>query len=304
MKAVWSFWPKPAKEGHGSRWPSEKHHFLSWILSVMEASKHYGAETELVTDDEGAATLVDGLGLKFTNVSTALNRLRGSDSSWWALGKIVAYRQQTRPFVHLDNDVILWSRLPDELENADVLAQNPEFFRVGDPGEWYIPEQLERLVAGSDGWLPREWRWYRSVFSNFSSAICCGIYGGNRLDFIQYCADLALKIVEHPMNAPAFMSTDNISKSRYLMLIEQFLPMACIEYHMDNPFSDFKNIRPRFLFHCMQDAYCRAFRVGYTHLISDSKSHPFAMERLESRVRAGYPELYDRCCRFLSKRSS
>jgi hypothetical protein len=266
----------------------------------MEARKHY-EDTQLITDDEGERTLIDGIGLQFRRVYKTLNHLREYDSSWWALGKIIAYRSQDVPFVHIDSDVILWSRLPEELENADVFAQNPEFFVVADPNTWYIPDRLERLLLHeNNGWLPKEWNWYRAIFSDMLSAVCCGIYGGTRLDFIHYCAETALQIVNHPINAAAFKDTDSKSKNLYLMLIEQFLPAACLEYYADNKYSPFCGIKPRFLFHSVEDAYCRAFRCGYTHLISISKSNPIIAERLETRVQSEYPELYERCIRYLA----
>jgi hypothetical protein len=298
LRPVWSFWSKPAEERQGSPWPNDKLHLLSWILSVMEAKKHYGGDTQLVTDDAGAKKLVDQLGLRFGRVSTALNQLKDYDSSWWALGKIVAYRAQEVPFVHIDSDVILWTRLPEELETADVLAQNPEFFVVGDPHTWYIPDRLEKsLLHENEGWLPREWNWYRAVFSDLLSAVCCGIYGGRRLDFIHHCADLALRIVEHPVNREVLKAEDKKIKNLYLMLIEQFLPVACLEYHTDNRFSKFYGVKFRYLFNSMEDAYYRAFRCGYTHLISSSKLNPIVIERLEARVQKEYPDLYARCMR-------
>src|SRR4051812_37750639 len=104
MKAVWSFWTKPYYAGRRASWYSELHHWLSWGLSVYTSRQHY-PETCLVTDDEGARILVDGLQLPFEHVSTALNEMADQNPDWWALGKFEAYRQQQTPFVHLDADV-------------------------------------------------------------------------------------------------------------------------------------------------------------------------------------------------------
>ena len=54
---------------------------------MCAARRHYPT-TCLVTDDEGARLLIDGLRLPFARVSTALNALRDEDPEWWALGKI------------------------------------------------------------------------------------------------------------------------------------------------------------------------------------------------------------------------
>lgn len=69
MRAVWSLWTKPFREGRGRPWFSEKHHLLGWVLSVETASKHY-SKTSLFTDDKGARMLVDSIGLEFDHVST------------------------------------------------------------------------------------------------------------------------------------------------------------------------------------------------------------------------------------------
>ena len=45
-----------------------------------------------------------------------------------ALGKLIAYSIQDGPFVHIDNDVFLWKPLPQELLQAPVFAQCPEYF--------------------------------------------------------------------------------------------------------------------------------------------------------------------------------
>ena len=85
MRAVWSFWSKPFRAGRGSRWLSDYHSHLAWGLSVECARRHY-PDTLLVTDDEGAALLVDRLKLPFARVSLELNQLRDRDPDWWALG--------------------------------------------------------------------------------------------------------------------------------------------------------------------------------------------------------------------------
>jgi hypothetical protein len=102
------------------------HHLLSWVLSVCEAVRHY-PDTCLVTDTEGARLLVDSLGLPFRHVDLRLDALHPAcDDEWWVLGKLTAYAAQTAPFIHLDNDVVLWNALPSAVTAAPVFAQNPE----------------------------------------------------------------------------------------------------------------------------------------------------------------------------------
>jgi hypothetical protein len=174
MRAVWSFWSKPFQRRGQRTWTSAAHHLYAWVLSVETAKQHY-AETQLYTDDAGAQLLVEKLGLRFSQVSTALNVLAGTDPDWWALGKLYTYGLQDAPFVHIDNDAFLWKPLPERLTHAAVFAQNPEPFAAG--YFCYQPAQLEWVLnRGAPGWLPREWLWFRRS-TRLQRAECCGILG-------------------------------------------------------------------------------------------------------------------------------
>ena len=295
MKAVWSLWTKPlSRERPSGWWASDKQHWLSWILSVETARRHY-PETWLYTDDLGARILVDGLGLPFTHVSTELNALADHDPGWWALGKIYTYHLQTGPFVHLDSDVFLWKRLPPHLEQADVLAQSPEYFIPG--ASCYRPECFEQtLQNATSGWLPEEWMWYRRMYWP-QRAESCGILGGTHTDFIRYYADCSLRLIEHPANQYGWRHFED--KLGNMILIEQYLLSACIEYHKADPRSPFAGVGIQYLFNTPDDLFnpdCAA-QVGYTHLIADAKRDPVLAQRLELRVQRDYPDLYERCLR-------
>ncbi len=299
MKAVWSFWSKPFEAHHHSAWPSAKHHLLAWVLSVETARLHY-PDTWLITDDAGAQLLVDGLGLPFTRVSTELNALAQYDPDWWALGKIYAYRLQTAPFVHIDNDVFLWKRLPERLEHADVFAQNPEPISAG--ASIYQPEQLERaLNYPGNGWLPDEWLAYRRARRKRSE--CCGIFGGRRIDFIQRYATASLCVIDEPSNRPALQALRD--KRVHMLLIEQYLLAAFVEYYRTRAALPSGTVRMEYLFNSMADAWNPhyAARAGLTHLLSGVKKSPLFADKLENRVRCDYPELYEQCCQLALRKA-
>ena len=291
MRAVWSFWSKPFRAHHHRVWASDRHHLLAWILSTQTAGRYY-RPLVLYTDDDGARMLVDGLGLEFDEVHTTLNALSHHDADWWAIGKLYAYRSEREPFVHLDNDVFLWKRLPETVESAAVLAQNPEFFLAGQ--SYYQPEVFEDVLEGrADTWLPVEWRWYRSSGTDLR-AECCGVFGGQRIDFIHHYASQAIKIVEHPANRRALQSLDN--KIGHNVLFEQFFLGACIEYHSRQSSSPYRDIAVEHVFPSIDDAFDPAIagEIGYTHLIADAKQNPDLAERLERRVARDYPAHYHR----------
>jgi len=291
MRAVWSFWTKPYEAHHRSAWLSDRHHLLAWVVSMKSGAAHY-RPTCLVTDDAGARLLVDGLGLEFDVVSTALNALSDYDPGWWALGKIYTYRLQTEPFVHIDSDVFLWQRLPAQLERAALFAQNPERFTPG--ASYYRPELFELVLAG--GWLPDEWRWYRAAGQG-QSAICCGIVGGHRMDFLHHYAAQALRLIDHPANRPHWSRLSD--KIGHNVLFEQYLLAACLQYHRDRPGSPFRDLDINYLFESSDSAYDpnNAARLGYSHLIAGAKRNTRLAQRLEQRVMRDYPKLYERCLR-------
>ncbi len=298
MKAVWSFWSKPFEAHRRSMWPSERHHLFAWALSVETARQHY-PDTWLITDDAGARMLVDGLGLPFTRVSTELNALAHHDPDWWALGKVYAYRMQTEPFVHIDNDVFLWKRLPARLEHADVFAQNPEPISGSTP--YYQPERLEYAIErATGGWLPDEWRWYRRA-SKYQRAECCGLFGGNRIDFISRFAEASLRSVNDPCNQHALQSLPD--KRMHSLLIEQYLLAAFVEYHKDLAILPWGKVHIEYLFNAMPDLWnpSHAMQAGFTHLIAGAKRNPLFADRLENRVRRDYPKLYERCCKLAAR---
>lgn len=292
MRAVWSLWTRPYQAHRKYTWMSQRQFLFSWVLSVETARQHY-KETCLITDDNGARMLVDGLGLRFCHVSTELSALKDHDPEWWALGKVYAYKFQTKPFVHIDNDVFLWKPLPQRMECAAVLAQNPEYFTDGMSS--YRPGDFEAVINNTNGgWWPEEWIWYRSAHLPLKGE-CCGIFGGTRLDFIRHYATLSTKLVEHPYNHNRWHLLKN--KIGHNILFEQFFLSACLEYHKGRMESPYKDIDIEYLFESWEASYSpgKAAEAGYTHLIGDAKKNTEVSDRLKKRILRDYPEYYERC---------
>jgi hypothetical protein len=298
MRAVWSFWSKPFAAHRHLVWSSDKHHLLSWVLSTETARRHY-ARSVLITDTAGARMLVDGIGLAFDEVDTTLDAIADADPSWWALGKLYAYRAQTEPFVHIDNDVFLFKALPQELESAPVFAQNAEHFVPGQ--SFYRPEAVESaLSVASHAWLPPEWLWYRQNGAN-SRGECCGVLGGSHVDFIRHYAAQAIRMIDEPGNRRALEALPD--KLVHTCLLEQYLLAACIEYYRAHAGSPFDDVAIRYLFSSIEEAFSSetAARLGYTHLIADSKHDLAVMARLEARVARDYPDRFQGCTEYLEQ---
>jgi hypothetical protein len=261
---------------------------MSWVLSLETARRHFRTAA-LVTDTEGAALLVDNLGLRFDEVSTQLDDLPDAASSWWGLGKIVAYGCQSEPFVHVDSDVYLWSPLPDRLLTARVLGQNPESFVPG--SSYYRPEVFERVLAYG-GWLPEEWLAIRKHAFPVLGAVCCGIVGGTDLEFLSHYSSQAINLVTHFRNEPLLKRLKD--PADHMILPEQFFLWACLKYHSVNPASRFKGVGIEYLFASESHAYQGAGASAYTHLIGSAKVNRLIVSRLERRVRRQFPALATR----------
>lgn len=294
MRAVWSFWSKPYKAYKGRIWREPRHHLLAWGLSLRLAKRQF-AETLLVTDSAGKALLVDQLGLDFTEVSTELDRLRNADPGWWALGKLVAYSVQDRPFIHLDTDVFLWRPLPASLTAAPVFGQCPEDHNALET--WCGPADVERAFTQHGMSLPTEWEWARSRSLSHFREVNCGIVGGTRTDFLRYYANLSIDLVMNRKYAAAWAEFPD--KAGYNMVVEQFQLAACIDFHRLSPESPFRGIGIRYLFPSCGEAYNpqAAAKAGYTHLLGESKSIPDVTSRLDRRVAELDPAFHRHCQR-------
>lgn len=274
MHAVWSLWSKPMRSGH-ERWKSRRHHLLSWVTSFNAARQHY-PDTSLVTDNEGAELLVVRLGLPFGEIYTTLNELGGEHPRLWALGKLLAYSIQERPFVHLDSDVYLWQRLPSRLEESRVFAQNEE----RNSHMWcYAPERIEQSI----GHVPMPWRRFRER-GKLDWAPCCGILGGTDTKLLREYAESALEWVR-------------IAGSEEWARVEATTePCVHLEQYYLAGFAEFHNARMSFLFEQSENPFDVdvARRRGFTHLMAGAKRSDRILARLEARVKRDWPEYYER----------
>lgn len=294
MRAVWSLWTKPLRAQRRAGWLTPRHHLLSWVLSVELASRHYD-DTCLVADDEGAAVLVDALGLRFGSVSLGLNALDDHDPDWWAIGKLYAHAEQDRPFVHIDSDVFLWEPLPEALKQTGVFTQNPEVSPYG--ASYYRPESIEYDIRRQGGWMPEEFEHYMP-FGGELRAENCGIVGGTRVDFMRYYAERAIGFIEHPANQKVWARRPR--RDQDFVTFEQLMLSACLAYHQGRADSPYAGIAMSYLFDSHEDALSRANASGYTHLAADSKRDPDLSRHLEHAVAHHFPDQYRRATDFLA----
>jgi hypothetical protein len=182
---------------------------------------------------------------------------------------------------------------------APVLAQNPEYFEPGQ--SYYQPQAFEAALDEIDGaWLPPEWQWHRGCGLPHR-AECCGVFGGQRDDFIRHYASQAIRLLEHGPNQLGWQRVTN--KIGHNVLFEQYLLGACVDYHRGRGESPFRDIDIAYVFASLDHAFdpACATAVGYTHLIADAKRNADLAKRLDARVARDYPEQYQRCVDYLAQ---
>ena len=291
MRAVWSFWSVPFLARRSLTWCTPLHHLLAWGLSLRLARQHY-PETMLVTDRVGKKLLVERLGLPFVHISTELEQLAEVDPGWWALGKLIAYGLQDRPFVHVDTDVFLWKPLPKVVAQSPVFTQCPEFYPNDSKPSL---RAIEHAFAQQKTQLPVEWQWARSRGASHFREENCGILGGTHVDFIRHYSRTALDLALRPENGQAWSQLPD--KTLHNFTVEQFFLAACLDFHNSHPASEYGGVTVRRLFSSVAEA-CdigHAARTGFTHLWGTTKSHPVVGRRLEERMRRDDPSYFRRC---------
>src|SRR5262249_30914952 len=133
------------------------------------------------------------------------------------------------------------------------------------------------------------------VSAQNNTAVCCGIVGGGAVEFLNYYADTAIRMIQHPRNRAVWASIGSTVADN--ILVEQYLLSACVAFHGRRKDSKYAGTTMRYLFRSSEEAFddSAAARAGYTHLIGGAKSEPNLAHRLEERVRREYPDYYRRC---------
>lgn len=279
-RAVWSFWSVPYRHQRGRHWPNDLCHALSWILSFRLASQLFET-TALVTDDQGYELLIERLRLPFDEVTLSLNEIADQDPSWWALGKLHAYREQNVPFLHIDSDVFLWPGFPAGDLSGEIVAQNPEHAPTSDAG-YYRPTAVATAIRSTGGFLPPELGRY--IDNGGDAALCTGIVGGTAVPLLRHYADLSIRLVESAENQEAWRRLAPLED--FNLVVEQYL-LGALCWGGDQ-------VDVHCVFGSQQDTFSEewAHERRFTHLIASAKSDSRYMRWLAARVHRDFPADY------------
>ncbi|MFA6247470.1 MAG: DUF6734 family protein [Mucilaginibacter sp.] len=290
MKFLQTFWTGPediSKKkllGLKAGWLSPEYHWMSWALSCLQAKSIFGS-VNLVTDKAGKELLVDLLQLPYTTVSTALQgRLNNYHPSLWALAKIYTYSIQTEPFLHLDGDVYLWQKPPQNVLNSPLLAQNLD---KNLPFYADILNQInDHLSFIPESFLRKNYEQKDVYASN------AGLLGGHDLSFFKEYSRRAFEFIDKNKADLEKMTTSslNLIFEQYLfcqLAAESNIPVSYYKPPVEDPvFKDY--IRFEDYPH-----------LQMVHPVGGFKQYAHVCDHLAKTLRKDYPEYYYRIINLL-----
>ncbi len=288
MKIIQSFWSKPIRSKDNSDgifrdkggWSERIYFYMSWTLSCLKFKEIYG-NIELITDKYGKELLCDILELPFTSVKVELNCLDTYNHNLWALGKIYSYSVQDVPFLHVDNDIFVWDKFPEQLLNAGLICQNLEV-NYPHSNEYFL--LLEDLFE----FIPESIRLLRKKEKGLTQ-INAGILGGNNISFIKEYAKKAFEFIERNESL-----IDKIpeNKGGFNMVFEQYLFYALAKEKnipISTLFSEHFN-----RFEGLSDFHRIPNSAYYIHALGTLKKLRTVGINVAERLLIEYPEYYSR----------
>jgi hypothetical protein len=285
-RAIYSFWTKPMEDTYVG-FNSEESLIECFALSLHHSKKWF-KEVHLITDLKGKA-LIDKYGLEFDYVTTELEEaLADIDKKNWALGKIYACKIQEKPFIHIDNDVILFKPLPQSFLRAEAGFQNHEnhiWHRFYGPMIDFDRDNYKTPAI-----------WYNFPSNEDGKSYNCGIIAFNRIEVIQEWWDEALKHAMYIDEIGGYPK-DTISISS-LIFEQHFIASICKHYSIRAcMLTDFYSSEKHNATHIDDEL---AEKLGYTHLISTTKREKHIEEKVKKAVevlgiKINYPEPTELC---------
>lgn len=286
MRVIHSMWSKPTfkfqnlnmtDRGKGG-WLDKKYNYMSWALSCLQFKKFY-SQVELYTDKAGYELLINKLKLPYSNVQVVLDDLNNYHTDLWALGKIYTYGKQNEPFIHADGDVYIWERFPDNLEKAELVAQNIErHYKYYDDvllqleqNFHYIPKAINESKKKNQGII----------------GVNAGLLGGNSLDFFLDYSKQAFEFVDKNIG-----SLDKVDIGAFNAIFEQCLFYGLAEQQGKNIQCYLQNINATF--NGLSQFTDVPTKRKYIHPIGNNKKHKYFCDLLALKLLTEYPDYYFR----------
>ena len=259
-------------------WVAPEYHLMSWALSCLQLKKLY-KNVDMYCNSEAVTLLKNELGLPYDNYYTNHDDLKIPNENLWALPKLFTYSLQNEPFLHVDGDVFMFSKLPDALLSSGLICQNEE-----EATSYYLETQKELVQNFS--YFPD------CVKKDFNSkipirAVNAGILGGSNIDFFKEYSEAAFQYINKNTANLSFINADrfNVFFEQHLfysLAKEKQLPIEVLikELINDNQYLYLDN------FH---EVPCKR---TYLHLLGNYKKDEHTCRTMTSKLRELYPDYY------------
>ena len=180
---------------------------------------------------------------------------------------------QTKPFLHIDNDVFLFKPLPKRILKARAFAQSNELPH----GPHYQLESIQKHLT----WLPPCWQ----DDPQSLKPCCVGLVGGNDIDFMQEYTKQAFQFALAPENE---MQWRKINRYYGQTVCEQY-PYTAVAKQLG------VHIELLFDFDIMDQSLrdTASSHFGYCHLWG-TKRDPEVCKDIELYMLKHYPDQYRR----------
>jgi len=280
-KAVFSYFNPDESFGNRCGFGRYSDFLFTTALSILCASRHF-EEVQFISSDWGN-NIIQNLKMPVTSYSNKLNEMKKVSRYFWAYGKLLAYNEQTVPFVHIDNDVFLWDPLPARVLKARLCFQSHE--PMAKDGYKYY--DLLRPCFNKAPVKPQV------IVDNpvTDFAYNCGICGGHDIEFFREWIATSAEYIFAPENQKGFFKTFGDMIIHQNLFHEQYFAACLIQKH---------DLRKQVkILH--KDAMKIAIKLKYTHLWGTTKNDKIMMTRVRMRLYDEDKKLFERVDRFCKK---
>jgi len=257
---------------------------MAFALSIYRLKKYY-KKVVLVTDEIGKDILINKLNFPYDEVNTDLENLDYT-SSLWAIGKLKTYEKATKKFVHFDNDVFIWKKIPDFSYKSELIVQNLEYNQL------FYKASLEEIESHFD-YIPDEI--YKVVKSKKNIiSFNAGTFGCNDLDFIKEFTHKAYEFIDRNSHC-----LDKVDAGRFNTVFEQLFCYYLAKEKGVKITYLFKESKPKNTGELESKLYAGQLvnflqydKLNYIHPLGTSKKSLLLAYQLEKKLEYEFPKVY------------
>ncbi|MGD0341296.1 MAG: DUF6734 family protein [Bacteroidales bacterium] len=286
QKAVFSYFNADESFGNRCGFLQYSDFLFTTALAITCAARHF-KEVQVISSSWGVDIFKE-IGVPAQFYSNKLDEIKTISPYFWAYGKLLAYCEQKKPFVHIDNDVFLWNPLPDYILNARLCFQSHEPFDV----EGY---QFYKMLM--DCWKAAPYRPDAIVKHPVKDyAYNCGICGGNDLSIYKEWKQCSRDYIFAEENQSLFFDNYPELLIHQNLFHEQYFLACLVKKH--NMRRNVKVLNNNALM--INNGYPMK-KPRYTHLWGTTKQDDYTMFKVRNSLRTFNPKLYLNIITFCKK---